>query len=489
MLVMKSFSKKDFWQWLIVAACFFVILFSIFTVVKASAYSVLVEDDFWHGNDVGVFGGGVNYVIASLKYSSHMYFNWQGTYFSMFIQALLSPVNHYGMTQLRIVMILNAIIFFASFIGCIYAVLTRLIKEEWKLKLMVCACAVFTVTAYNTFEEVFYWFSGAASYSIPLSCLFYSWIALCMYDLAVQKKYKYLFIALAMILGICAMGGSLAVAAAGCCMLSLLCLYQLLAHKKVSCVYLTVLAVYFAGAVINVAAPGNYIRQKTSEGEGLQVFSSFINTCRVYESNLHWIFKRTDFGLVLLVILICGMFLHGKIKADMVKYTIVSVMAVVAPFIIIFPVVLGYGVPWMPNRCVFVLLVSFIFVFGNMGLIGGWWIVEIVSIKSRTIVIVMTVLLIFATGTVNEYRPSDYSSIKIFKKLCTGTLQNYYNEYIDMLSLIEEAQGTDLVLFSEDIPEPIDDFYCFELSEETDSRMNSAIADIYHLNSIAKGTE
>ena len=58
MLVMKSFSKKDFWQWLIVAACFFVILFSIFTVVKASAYSVLVEDDFWHGNDVGVFGGG-----------------------------------------------------------------------------------------------------------------------------------------------------------------------------------------------------------------------------------------------------------------------------------------------------------------------------------------------------------------------------------------------------------------------------------------------
>lgn len=60
---------------------------------------------------------------------------------------------------------------------------------------------------------------------------------------------------------------------------------------------------------------------------------------------------------------------------------------------------------------------------------------------------------------------------------------------MDMLYLIEEARGTDLILNPADIPEAIENFYCFDLSEEPDKRLNRAIAYIYGLDSIAKGTE
>ena len=74
--IFKNREKKDFFRWMISSGCILIMLFSILTIVRASAYSVLVEDDYWHGYDVGVFGGGWSYFIASLKYSGYMYMNW-----------------------------------------------------------------------------------------------------------------------------------------------------------------------------------------------------------------------------------------------------------------------------------------------------------------------------------------------------------------------------------------------------------------------------
>lgn len=55
--IFKNRGKKDFFRWMISSGCILIMLFSILTIVRASAYSVLVEDDYWHGYDVGVFGG------------------------------------------------------------------------------------------------------------------------------------------------------------------------------------------------------------------------------------------------------------------------------------------------------------------------------------------------------------------------------------------------------------------------------------------------
>ena len=66
------------------------IIYMIITVVSASSFTVLVADDFSHGNGVGVFHVSLSkYFNASVDYAIK---EWQGTYFSMFIQALLSLV-------------------------------------------------------------------------------------------------------------------------------------------------------------------------------------------------------------------------------------------------------------------------------------------------------------------------------------------------------------------------------------------------------------
>lgn len=50
---MKTLNKSNIFKYLVFSVCIFILLFSIFTIAKASSYSVLIEDDYWHGNDVG----------------------------------------------------------------------------------------------------------------------------------------------------------------------------------------------------------------------------------------------------------------------------------------------------------------------------------------------------------------------------------------------------------------------------------------------------
>ncbi len=64
--IFKNRGKKDFFRWMISSGCILIMLFSILTIVRASAYSVLVEDDYWHGYDVGVFGGGGGVTLLPL---------------------------------------------------------------------------------------------------------------------------------------------------------------------------------------------------------------------------------------------------------------------------------------------------------------------------------------------------------------------------------------------------------------------------------------
>lgn len=470
--------------------CIFVMVFSIFTIVRASSYSVLIDDDFWHGYDVGAFHVGfLNYVIASLRYAKHMYFNWQGTYFSMFLQALLSPVNNYGLPQLRIVMIFNAINFFFSFILFLYVLLNRLFHKQWLSKLVVCTCAVFAITSYNAFEEVFYWFSGATSYTFPISLLFYSLTAILSLDLAKSKRSKCLLTILAIIPGILAMGGSLTVAATGCCFMLLICIYELAVTRKISVARLTIFASYFVGALINAAAPGNFIRQETSEGEGLQIIDALKNSFLVYESNLRWLFHSTNFSLILLVVLLCGLFLYEKIKVDTMGYTLVSVVAAFVPLLIIFPAVLGYNVPWIPNRCVFVVIVAISLIYINLALVAGYYIMHVITEANRPLITVITIMLIFVTASLNNYTSSDYMPRKLYEEISDGTLPNYYAAYVDMIHRFESSQGTDLRLAQSEVPEEIDNFYCFNLSDDPDSRTNVAISYIYQLNSVSRISE
>lgn len=144
----------------------------------------------------------------------------------MFLQAFLSPMNNYGLPQLRIVMVFNSLNFFVSLITFIFTLLNRLFQKQWLPKLAVCTGIIFAVTSYSAFQEVFYWFSGATSYTLPISFLFYSLTAVLLLDSTANLKKRYLLIIWSVFSGVLAMGGSLTVAAAGCYFMLLLTVHE-----------------------------------------------------------------------------------------------------------------------------------------------------------------------------------------------------------------------------------------------------------------------
>ena len=105
---------------ILIASVIIIAVISI-TLVAGAGYTVLIGDDFTHGVRVGAFHVSLpKYFAASLMYVKDLYMDWQGTWFSMFLQAFLSPVNNFGMPQLRAVMMGNAILFLASLVSLLW---------------------------------------------------------------------------------------------------------------------------------------------------------------------------------------------------------------------------------------------------------------------------------------------------------------------------------------------------------------------------------
>lgn len=501
---MKKSNLKAVLQWLIAAICLFVLLFSVFQITRNASYSVLVDDDFWHGHDVGVFHAGFfSYLAASLRYAKHMYLTWQGTYFSMFLQAFLSPVNNFGMSQLRIVMVFNAVNFFVSLLlflhTFLHAIGNRLLAGNLRSirlhRLVIATCIVFIITSYNTFDEVFYWFSGATSYSFPLSFLFYSLAMLLSLPKIKNRILHAALFILSILTGVLAMGGSLTVAALGCSILLLVCLYELLAAHRSSggrCLpsreNLILFICYVTGALINTIAPGNFLRQQTSDGEGMHLFTACKNAFLVYESNIRWLFNNMNIALVLLIAFLCGLFLYHHLQHHTASaYTIVSIAALLIPFIIIYPAVLGYNLAWIPNRCVFVVVIAIALTFVNLAVVAGMWAMHAIEmsigVAGRSLIVLITLLLAFVTASLDDFDSLSCIPRTLADAHSVGTVQNYYTAYLDMLDQFEAAEG-DLIVDPSLIPEPIDNLYCFQLSTDAESQTNSAIAHIYGLNSI-----
>lgn len=204
---------------------------------------------------------------------------------------------------------------------------------------------------------------------------------------------------------------------------------------------------------------------------------------------MKWLFSNTNFSLILLIVLICDLFLYEKIAVSTLEYTLISVAAAFSRLLVIFPAVLGYNVPWIPIRCVFVVIVTISLVYVNLALVGGYCIMRVVTEANRPLITVVAIMLIFVTASVNNCTSSDYLPRKLHEELSDGTIPNYYAAYVDIIHRFENSQGTDLRLEQSEISEEIDNFYCFTLYDDPENYTNIAISYIYQLNSVSRVAE
>ncbi len=486
-------NKTDILKRVITIASIVAIVIMAGIMIITSAYTVFAADDYTHADSIGALHVGFfSYLWASLRYMKTMWMTWQGTYFAMFIQALLSPVNNFGMPQLRVEMILNSIAMFAAVILFIFTVFRKLDKGNNYVKWLITALIIFVMTNYSVYIEIYLWYSGAASYSIPLTVLLF---ALTFY-LKMDDTDKKVYPILAGLFGFAAMGGSLCISALGCYTALLICAYRSLRDRKWINKNSIVFFVWFLGALANTVAPGNFRRQGIIldlYGQitytGIRPIDAVIVTMDTTSQQIITYVKNTNFlFIIVLTFMVSYMMKRAEAKLDVTKVTL-SAFGLLTPFVVMFPYCLANLSTKMQNRVDFIITLVVVMSFMNFAFVLGEAVRALTAenaVTISTMLVVFTMFIWLADG----YGFLNYQERNVVTSLLKKDYQNYYAanvEFVERLDTYEK--GTDVLIYSEEgeFPVPITYTNNFYLYDNVESGVNKAIAHIYDFNSIALG--
>ena len=460
------------------------IMMMTLTLLRVSYYSVMVSDDFWYALDSGIKNSSLwENIVLSCKYAQWVYMTHQGTYFSEFLASILNPVTHGGFPLLRVLMIVNALLMFVTIIWLVNTVLTDMADMELHTRLLIIACVVFAITQYDAFAEVYFWWVGACCYTFPLGIGLIAVTAFVLANRSNDNTRKWVIISC--VCGFVSVGGSLTISGTICYLLLNLLIYYWIRDSKLSKNNIIMFSASFVGALINAIAPGNYVRRAT-EGE-TDIIRSIKETFEVFGGNIEWLLsnKRTNFLAIVILLMVCGFIFGDRIKLSKKAWYVSSIIALFSPLAVILPVVVGYNVPWLPSRSVYVVLIAFVFAFGNFSILLASLLSQVIrSDKSRNLVMVVGIALFVLTVLTSGFSPRKYIFVRHNVQLYRHEIQDSYHETRELFDSFNEHQGEDMECDVTTIPDKIDNYYCFFLQGDTGERINQAIASLYGLNSI-----
>jgi hypothetical protein len=450
--------------------------------VIASTYTVMIADDFWYAKMTGRYTNFFEYLKLSWDYMIYEYKYYQGTYFSEFFCALFNPVSWNSYPLLRAMMIINCIISFGALMFLVYVVMDDVFEGHLSLKMVILACVVFTMTQYDAFQEIFFWYIGAGVYSYPLALAFLAIAFFILANRSDTKHKKGLMIA-AGILGVLGVGGSLAISGMVTYLVLVLVFYYWISGKKGDKSNITMFVLCFLGSLISTIAPGNFARQSVETSQEISLAKTFADTLQVYCDNVKFLFVQRNFEIILLIVIVCGMIAADAVKIDKKNWLIAGILLVFMPFIAIFPVVLGYNVAWIPNRCAYIAITAFCLFFINMAFYLGTVLGK--SIKSKKTVVVcaasaIAVVLLFT----DSFSIRDFKTVRHIKNLYDGVYQTNYAQTRELLENLENREGEDVELDVTTNPNIIENYYSFYMPNEKDSFINVAVSWVYNLNSV-----
>ena len=466
------------------------IIYMLWVLARAGAYTVLSTDDFSHGVDLGIYREFfLKHIFNSLFFTGLIYLIWQGTFFSMFIQALFSPINGFMYPQLRIVMIINVILIFASLLFLIYELFQRAPEKSRFLIPVVDALSIFSLFGIITYYEVLFWYSGSTSYGFPFSVM--------LFGLAFTLRYyrlgKRSDMILAKVLGFLAGGGTLMVAGAGCYIALLILIFYSVKNHYVDYDGRRIFKWWFIGALVNTVAPGNYFRKIQSPPSG-GLLSSVKNSVLICLRNYYHLIKE-DFLLQFLLLfviigIIIGLISKKKLaKRDLKLLTIIAILSPVSSWFAAFPATLGYGATaGLGNRCNFLLNGCFILSAIFAAIVIGYELAVLFGAKSSFFAPILVTTAIFLSVIL----PGDINANKfteIGHQLTSGEIPQYYAECKNFVeNLYDYPKGSDVVISIDEIPRAITnthEFYDFGDPSNPEFWINEALATYYGFKSFS----
>lgn len=467
----KKFMKKNIITVLIAIAILVVIL----PTVISSAYSVYVADDF-------SAGGMIKDGYTGLKYVKYYYNNWQGTYTGMFLVAWLSPIVHGGLQELRILSILVSILTYFSFGFLINAVANHMLKiKSFAVRLSIVFLSIYMLSAFMCYNEIFYWFTGMAVYTIPMIALMLG-LGLYIDDKGNKSIPKLVIIS---ILGIVSGGGALAIPGFGCYFLLVLIFFDFIKAKKINIPNVIVFAIWVISALINTAAPGNFARHDVVDSTGVHPLHAISDSVKICLDRVVWFNENTAWIAVLLVVFVVSFIVRHESDENPKCHILLVVMLLFLPFITIFPVALGQGMR-TPNRVLFSLDIAIfvvaIYLFAVFGIIAANL---LAGEDVKKALVVFTLLLTLVCVTNDSFSYEDQVFYKVSSQLSAKEYQNYYITMVGIYDKLEsEPTGADVAIYRHELPADIENFNNFYLDLDPADWVNTDISDYFDFNSL-----
>lgn len=445
----------------------------VLPIIVASSMAFYRGDDFpgaaWNNqNSI------VELFLASLRYAKEMFFNWQGAYFSMFAWELLNPLLGKGLPQLRIIMVISAMLVVISLCIFVYGIFKQEVRSV-KHRLLLCLCCILGILGFEVWYQIFYWYTGAIGYTVPLS------LALIALGLILLSNKRFSYVAAGVLL-FCASGGCLAVVAIECYWLLMIVVSKML--KKSACkkdYILFVIAV--GGALLNSLAPGNFVRHSVIDDSGLHLFRAIIFSFSEVVATAEWLLLDTPFIIIALISFSIGVSIGKRQSVDNAYSWIMVGLNVFTPIVTYFPICLGYSSGGGPNRCRFMLTLAFVIsAVSILFFLGKIVSAHIQTSYTREVVVMLLLLLIIMPIKRDGWKVSSMIPYRTLMKLTEGNIQSYYRGVNEIYDAIREDENEDVFIFT--MPISVDEFMSMDIKEDPEYLINMECADYFGKKSV-----
>lgn len=479
-----------------------VYLLSLIPVLVIGVYNYPSADDYNIGNTCRQAWVATHSVWQVLKQAAEMavddWFNWMGYFTSIFLMAVHPGVFGEKAYSLTVWIMAGSLSLSTAYL--LHNIFVKVFKADKYMSRIVTMLMLFvTVHCMVGRTEALYWYCGAVNYTFlhSLSLFYYGLLIAAVYD---EGKKRKLELALASVLGFMTGGGNqmtaLNVAVVLVVAVGFMAYRKLLGKYKA---FWIPMGCFFLGFILNVAAPGNWVRASGTGGMGA-VKSVFVSLyyCLDYAMG-QW----SSWPLFLLVLALIPLFWHMAGETDFrfdfpaiavfFGYCLVSAM-ITPPLFAVGNIEAGRLQALVYMMYVLVLTLC-------VGYVTGWVRKRLVTEKADTglretksgftvytscWLISCALFFLMASGLTLLAEPHYYTFSSAVTDLCNGNARAYG----DALARRTELYNSDVQGIIEVEPLPVQPalLYFSDIKPEADSWENAGLARYYQKEGVVLKT-
>ena len=475
---MDKYKKKTPW---IVGSL--ILAFAVIPYIVAAIYALPAADDLTILYSIrGVEGP---FFTRHFEFAKSIYMLWQGTFWGNYIEGF-SPINNAFTSYKLNIMLLIVLICFCFIIGfSSYYFCKTFFRQNKSIAFVLASLVVLLCLNGHIKRELLLWHTAVCQYTIPFLCglIAVIWEVMLLRNKQGKNRRRICAYVCVTLLAFLASGGVLQ-STGFFCWLFLLIMAICFMKKENLKLSLVIFVSALSGALINVAAPGNYLRQDNTYSR-ISLFKGGYYAVIAVANEVKYLFSSTFFPWILLLVIILAFVYMEKTEQKLFHPVIVGIAVLLSWIISTFPVCYGYADTTLAARGyelldIFVVFGLLIFILS----IVNWLKNKGINISKESIVVVV-LLSIINIGYISNISFTNIPSVQCMRQFMSGELHDYHNEWISILTQIEASEDNNVeVPITQKSYETQLVIMSPGLSTNNEKWVNKGVAAILHKDSI-----